>query len=212
MISKMVYMTIVVMSAEIFNTEILQDIIKPIYPPILSCPTSLFPHQGTLWFGTEFLRGDDDHDPSIGADAGCHIFRLNHRELQERPAVGHQDRTGRSERVVLHCCGYVNSVMEDLISDVGIDAKHSFEDAIEPVTSFKAWYGDRIGVVGGIDMDVLARSSPEAVAEYTRKVLEECAPSGGYALGTGNSVANYIPMENFFAMLKEGWKFRCWKQ
>ncbi|MHB1455833.1 MAG: uroporphyrinogen decarboxylase family protein [Armatimonadota bacterium] len=114
----------------------------------------------------------------------------------------------RGKCVILHCCGYVESVMEDLISDVGIDAKHSFEDAIEPVTSFKARYGDRIGVVGGIDMDVLGRSSPEAVAVYTRKVLDECAPSGGYVLGTGNSVANYIPIENYFAMLREGWRFR----
>lgn len=114
----------------------------------------------------------------------------------------------RGKIAILHCCGYVESVMEGLISDVGIDAKHSFEDAIEPVTSFKARYGDRIGVVGGIDMDVLARSTPEAVAAYTRKVLDECAPSGGYALGTGNSVANYIPIENYFAMLKEGWNFR----
>ena len=117
----------------------------------------------------------------------------------------------REKIAILHCCGYVDSVMEDLISEVRIDAKHSFEDAIEPVTSFKARYGDRIGVVGGIDMDVLGRSSPEAVAAYTRKVLEECTPSGRYALGTGNSVANYIPIENFFAMLKEGWNFRIHK-
>lgn len=114
----------------------------------------------------------------------------------------------RGKIAILHCCGYVESVMEDLISDVGIDAKHSFEDAIEPVASFKKRYGDRIGVVGGIDMDILGRSSPEEVAAYTRTVLEECAQSGGYALGTGNSVANYIPIENYFAMLREGWKFR----
>ena len=29
---------------------------------------------------------------------------------------------------------------------------------------------------------------------------------GGYCLGTGNSVANYIPLANYLAMLDEGRK------
>lgn len=56
-------------------------------------------------------------------------------------------------------------------------------------------------------MDVLARSTPDEVAAYTRRLLEECAPSGGYALGSGNSIANYVPLENYFAMLREGWRW-----
>jgi hypothetical protein len=80
--------------------------------------------------------------------------------------------------MVLHSCGNVEAVMKDLISFVGIDAKHSFEDAIEPVGSVKRRYGNRIGVVGGIDMDFLARQSVAEVATYTRRVLEECAPGG----------------------------------
>lgn len=113
----------------------------------------------------------------------------------------------RGKIMIIHSCGNVDAVMEDLISYVGIDAKHSFEDAIEPVGSVKKRYGDRIGVVGGIDMDFLSRQSAEEVARYSRKVLEECAPGGGYALGSGNSVANYVPVENYFAMLREGWNF-----
>ena len=38
----------------------------------------------------------------------------------------------------------------------------------------------------------------------TRQVIEACAPGGGWALGTGNSVANYIPVGNYLAMLDEG--------
>jgi|GEM_PF-6716568 len=34
---------------------------------------------------------------------------------------------------ILHCCGQVDAIMEDLIETVGIDAKHSFQDNIEPV-------------------------------------------------------------------------------
>jgi uroporphyrinogen decarboxylase len=56
-------------------------------------------------------------------------------------------------------------------------------------------------------MDFIARAKPDEVREYTRKVLDACAPGGGYALGCGNTVANYIPPENFLAMLDEGWKW-----
>ena len=33
-----------------------------------------------------------------------------------------------------------------------------------------------------------------------RNTLEQCQPDGGYCLGTGNSVANYIPVDNYLAM------------
>lgn len=108
---------------------------------------------------------------------------------------------------LLHSCGKLDDIMEDLITDVGIDAKHSFEDTIEPVTGFYARYGGRIAVLGGIDMDFLCRADAAAVRKRTRDTLEQCFPGGGYVLGTGNSVANYIPVDNYLAMLDEGRKF-----
>jgi uroporphyrinogen decarboxylase len=109
---------------------------------------------------------------------------------------------------ILHCCGNVEAVMDDLIDDVKIDAKHSFEDAILPVEAFKARYGHRIGVVGGIDLDFLCRASEEDVRARVRAVLDTCMPGGGYVLGTGNSVANYVPVRNFMAMVDEGRRWR----
>lgn len=108
---------------------------------------------------------------------------------------------------LLHSCGNLEAVMDDLIDDVGIDAKHSFEDAIDPVESFTARYGDRVSVIGGVDMDLLARGTEEQVRSRTREVLEACAPSKAYVLGSGNSIANYIPTSNFLAMIDEGWRY-----
>jgi len=107
---------------------------------------------------------------------------------------------------LLHACGNVDSVMDELIDYVGIDAKHSFEDVITPVTEAKRRWGTRVALLGGLDMDLLARGTPEQVRARTREVLEACMPGGGFALGSGNSVANYIPLENYFAMLEEGWR------
>ena len=107
---------------------------------------------------------------------------------------------------LLHACGNLELVMDDLIDDVGIDGKHSYEDTIMPVAEAKNLYGDRIAILGGIDMDFLTRSSEEEVRAYTRRVLEACMVGGGYALGTGNTAANYVPLRNYLAMLDEGAK------
>ena len=39
-----------------------------------------------------------------------------------------------------------------------------------------------------------------------RDTIDVCQPGGGWCLGTGNSVANYIPAANYLAMLDEGRK------
>jgi uroporphyrinogen decarboxylase len=55
---------------------------------------------------------------------------------------------------------------------------------------------------------MLCRGTEEEVRAYTRRVIEACAPGGGYALGTGNTVANYIPVQNYLAMVEEGQNYR----
>jgi len=109
---------------------------------------------------------------------------------------------------LLHSCGNIESIMEDLIEDVKIDGKHSFEDTIMPVTIFKKKYGERIAVLGGVDMDKLCRFEEIELRKYVRGILEECMKDGGYALGSGNSIANYVPVKNYLIMLDEGLKFR----
>jgi uroporphyrinogen decarboxylase len=93
--------------------------------------------------------------------------------------------------------------MEDLIEDVRIDAKHSYEDAILPVEQFQARYGDRIAVFGGIDVNILAGGTPDNVRRRVRELKEVCGSRGRYAIGSGNSIPSYIPLENYLAMVDE---------
>ncbi len=108
---------------------------------------------------------------------------------------------------ILHSCGNLAAIMEDLIEEVGIDGKHSFEDTIEDVRELKHTYGKRISLLGGIDVDFLCRADESQVRQRVRDTLEVCMPGSGYCLGTGNSVANYIPVDNYLAMLDEGRRF-----
>lgn len=108
----------------------------------------------------------------------------------------------------LHACGNLTEIMDDLINVVKIDAKHSFEDAIVPVTEMKKRYGNRLGLLGGLDIDFLCRADESTLRKKVREVLEICMNGGGYCLGSGNSIAHYIPLSNFLIMLDEGRKFK----
>jgi len=110
--------------------------------------------------------------------------------------------------MILHSCGNLTEVMRDLVETVGIDAKHSYEDAIAPVEQVHRRWGDRLAILGGVDVDLLSRGTEEEVRRRTRQIIEDCAPRGGYALGSGNSVADYVRLENYLAMLEEGARWR----
>jgi len=105
---------------------------------------------------------------------------------------------------ILHSCGNLDEVMDDLIDDVGIDARHSYEDKIMPVSVFKQKYGKRVAVLGGVDVHVLSTCTQEEVRVYVSDLLDACMPGGGYALGSGNSLANYLKIENIHAMYEVG--------
>jgi len=108
----------------------------------------------------------------------------------------------QSKPFLFHTCGKVDALMEDLIEVVKIDARHSFQDNAYPVEEEYRKYHDRISILGGLDLDLLARATPERVRARTRQILEACS-DGGYCMGSGNSVTNFCKPENYYAMIDE---------
>jgi uroporphyrinogen decarboxylase len=131
--------------------------------------------------------------------------------LKEKALVWHRRMAELAHRhgklYCLHACGNLEEIMETLIAEVKVDARHSFEDAVEPVTVAKRRWGHRIALLGGVDVDFLCRATPDEVRKRVREILDVCLPGGGYCLGTGNSVANYIPVDNYLTMLDEGRRY-----
>lgn len=103
---------------------------------------------------------------------------------------------------LLHCCGCIFEIMDDMIA-LGIDAKHSNEDQIAPFDRWIELYGNRIGLLGGIDVNLLCLEKPD---DIRRKVLEAGKrfrqKANGYALGSGNSIPDYVPVEGYLAMVE----------
>ena len=92
--------------------------------------------------------------------------------------------------------------MPELLEDVKIDGKHSFEDAVMPVEIFLDSYGDRVAALGGLDVNFVSQSSPDDVREYVYKKIAACAPYGRFAIGTGSSVTSYIPPGNYLTIIE----------
>ena len=100
--------------------------------------------------------------------------------------------------------------MDDVIA-LGIDAKHSNEDCIAPFDEWIARYGDRIGLLGGIDVDMLCqkyagRNHRDSVRK--RAPLPRRVPRG-YALGSGNSIPDYVPVDGYLAMIEGARRIRA---
>lgn len=91
--------------------------------------------------------------------------------------------------------------MGDIINDMRYDGKHSFEDAIMPVEEAYRKWGREIAILGGIDLDFVCRSSEDAIRKRARAMLELASKTGAYALGTGNSVPDYVDDEKYFALI-----------
>ena len=113
----------------------------------------------------------------------------------------------RGKPCILHSCGNLSQIMDDyVIGEIKYDGRHSYEDNIKPVEDFYEEYHEKIAVIGGIDVDFISVKTPAEIKERSRKMLERVSSRGGYALGTGNSVAWYIPQENFLAMLSAAYE------
>lgn len=108
---------------------------------------------------------------------------------------------------ILHSCGNLSKIFDDII-EMKFDGKHSFEDIISPVEVEWKKYHKQIAILGGIDMDFLCNATPEKVKKRARELLELTSEEGSYALGSGNSIPKYVPLENFKAMIKVVQEFK----
>jgi len=111
--------------------------------------------------------------------------------------------------LIFHSDGNLMEIIEELIQ-IGIDALNPIEPQAMNIVELKQKYGEQLCLTGNIDMDYpLSRGSPSEVRRQVQERLKQLAPGGGYCLGSSNSIAHYVPLENFKALittvLEEGW-------
>ncbi len=160
-----------------------------------------------IWTGFLERHGDLYAVCRFGDDLGYKSGLLSSPDMLRRHVIPQYKRIievihAAGKPVLWHSCGCIFEVMEDVIA-AGIDAKHSNEDVIAPYDEWIRRYSGRIGLFGGIDTDVLCREKPE---EIKRRVVEDGRRfrrnAHGYALGSGNSIPEYVPTEGYLALIE----------
>jgi uroporphyrinogen decarboxylase len=103
--------------------------------------------------------------------------------------------------LLFHSDGDVSKVMEDIVA-AGVDLLHPIEPKCMDIVAIKKAYGDRLALMGNVDLGyTLTRGTPDEVRQEVKHLIENVAPGGGYLLSSANSITNYVPLENYKAML-----------
>ncbi|MBS7634071.1 hypothetical protein KEJ34_01015 [Candidatus Bathyarchaeota archaeon] len=96
---------------------------------------------------------------------------------------------------VLHSDGNVTPLMEDIVK-MGFDGLQSLQPNADIVAVKRAW-GDRICLMGNLDLDyLLTLGTPREVEAEVKKLISSVAPGGGFILSTTNVLTRYVPPEN----------------
>jgi uroporphyrinogen-III decarboxylase len=100
---------------------------------------------------------------------------------------------------ILHSDGDVMPYLEDLLS-LGITGLHPNEKGAMDIRAMKREYGDRICVLGNVDLNILGLGTPEDVEQEVRDLIRDVGPGGGYIVTSGNTLAGYLKPENVLAL------------
>lgn len=100
---------------------------------------------------------------------------------------------------IIHSDGNMLPFMDDLVS-LGIAGFHPNEKGAQDPRVTKQRYGDRICVLGNVDLNILGMGTPADVEREVYELIRDLGPGGGYIVTSGNSLAGYIKPENALAL------------
>jgi uroporphyrinogen decarboxylase len=106
--------------------------------------------------------------------------------------------------VVLHCDGFVEALIPSLI-EAGISCLQPIETkAGMDLLRLKKSYGDKIALIGGMDVRALETNDRRAVEEELQKKLPGAMAGSGYVLQVDHSVTSNVEYETYRYFVDRG--------
>jgi len=154
--------------------------------------------------GIDFLFFADDVAFKSGLFVRPEIFKSLWRPRAEKiiaPALE------RGIPVMFHSDGKIDSIMP-MIIDMGISCINPMDPYCIDYRDYKKRFGDKITLSGNIDIEFpLVRGTPEDVRKDVIEHLKVLKPGGRYIFGSSHSIVNYIPFENYEAMVNTFYEY-----
>ena len=147
---------------------------------------------GAMWYGDDLAyKTGTMVSPALLRE---HLFPY----LEEMGAICRE----KDLPFVMHSDGDLHEVLPDLLQ-AGLNGLHPIEPLAMDSVELKQEYGDRLCLLGNIEIgEVLTNGTPEDVEGEVRRRIRDLAVGGGYAVGSSNTVAHYVKLENFKAMIQ----------
>ncbi|NVM54794.1 MAG: hypothetical protein HWN66_13915 [Candidatus Helarchaeota archaeon] len=107
-------------------------------------------------------------------------------------------------KIMLHSCGDIYDIFEELVK-LGIDAFHPIEPSTAnpdyDIFELHEKFGEKITFVGNIAPQMLATGTIAEIEEYSKKLIRELAPGGGYIFSSGHSINPAVTLDRWQAVL-----------
>ncbi len=100
---------------------------------------------------------------------------------------------------IIHTDGNILPFLDDLL-DLGIAGLHPIEKGPMDIRDMKKRYGDRLCLMGNVDLNILSIGTPAEVKAEVRSLIKDVGPGGGYIVTSGNTLAGYLKPENVIAL------------
>mgnify|MGYP001589028075 CR=1 FL=1 len=140
---------------------------------------------------------------------GLMVHPKTFRELTcERTRATVQPLKARGIPYTLHCDGKIDDVAPMLI-ELGFSALHGIEAQANDLGEVKQRFGRDICLVGNMDVVFLTHATKDDVRRKTEQMLMVGSPGGRYVAACNTSPLDYIPYENYLAMVDVIRNFRC---
>ena len=107
---------------------------------------------------------------------------------------------------VIHSDGNILPFTDDLLN-LGIAGLHPIEKGAMDICEMKHTYGDRICLLGNVDLNLLGIGTEQEVDAEVRDLIRNVGPNGGYIVTSGNSLAGYVRPQNAIALSRAVQKY-----
>jgi uroporphyrinogen decarboxylase len=106
----------------------------------------------------------------------------------------------------LHVCGRSRKVVEMVAEESEVDIIEPLEEppgGDVDIAAIKKRYGQRICLKGNLNtFEFMLRATPQEVEARARRLIDDCAPGGGFVLSTGDQCGRDTPDANLFKLVE----------